>query len=89
KNATISLSAQVFTTPIIIYKFKTFPILFLLTNVIVVPFLAFLLISIIILVAFVDISFINAILSFVVEIELDILIGIAKFVEILTKAITI
>ena len=89
KNATISLSAQVFTTPIIIYKFKTFPILFLLTNVIVVPFLAFLLISIIILVAFVDIPFLNAILSFVVEIELDILIGIAKFVEILTKAITI
>jgi hypothetical protein len=47
------------------------------------------LISIIILVAFVDIPFLNAILSFVVEIELDILIGIAKFVEILTKAITI
>ena len=89
QNATISLSAQAFTAPIIIYNFKTFPILFLLTNVIVVPFLGFVLISIIILILFVDIPILNAITSFLVEIELDVLIAIAKYVENLTLAITI
>lgn len=89
QNATISLSAQAFTAPIIIYNFKTFPILFLLTNVIVVPFLGFVLISIIILILFVDIPILNTITSFLVEIELDALIAIAKYVENLTLAITI
>ena len=89
QNATISLSAQAFTAPIIIYNFKTFPILFLLTNVIVVPFLGFVLISIIILILFVDIPILNTITSFLVEIELDVLIAIAKYVENLTLAITI
>ena len=84
QNATISLSAQVFTAPI-----KTFPILFLLTNVIVVPFLGFVLISIIILILFVDIPILNTITSFLVEVELDVLIAIAKYVENLTLAITI
>ncbi len=89
QNATISLSAQVFTAPIIIYNFKTFPILFLLTNVIVVPFLGFVLISIITLILFVDTPLLNTITSFLVEVELDVLIAIAKFVENLTLAIPI
>jgi competence protein ComEC len=89
QNATISLSAQAFTAPIIIYNFKTFPILFLLTNVIVVPFLGFVLISIITLILFVDIPILNTITSFLVEVELDVLIAIAKYVENLTLAITI
>lgn len=89
QNATISLSAQAFTAPIIIYNFKTFPILFLLTNIIVVPFLGFVLISIIILILFTDIPLLNEIISFIVEVELDVLIAIAKFVENLTLAITI
>lgn len=89
QNATVSLSAQTFTMPIIIYNFKTFPILFLLTNVIVIPFLGLILISIILLIVFADINFLNALLSFVVEAELDILIAIAKFIETLTKAISI
>lgn len=89
QNITVSFSAQAFTAPIIIYKFKTFPILFLLTNVIVIPFLGLILISIILLVVFADIGFLNYVLSFVVEIELTCLTSIAKFIEILTKAITI
>ena len=89
QNATVSLSAQAFTMPIIIYNFKTFPILFLLTNVIVIPFLGLILISIILLIVFADINFLNLLLSFVVEAELDILIAIAKFIETLTKAISI
>ncbi len=86
-NMAISFSAQMFTAPIIIYKFKTFPILFLLTNVIVIPFLGLVLISIICLILFVDIDILNAISSFVVEIELDVLIAIAKAVEKLTNVI--
>lgn len=89
QNATISLSAQAFTAPIIIYNFKTFPILFLLTNVIVVPFLGFVLISIITLILFVEIPLLNTITSFLVEVELDVLIAIAKYVESLTLVITI
>lgn len=89
QNTTISLSAQAFTAPIIIYNFKTFPILFLLTNVIVVPFLGFVLISIITLILFVEIPLLNTITSFLVEIELDALIAIAKYVESLTLVITI
>ncbi|MEE1113265.1 MAG: ComEC/Rec2 family competence protein [Bacteroidales bacterium] len=89
QNATISLSAQAFTAPIIIYNFKTFPILFLLTNVIVVPFLGFILISIITLILFVEIPLLNTITSFLVEVELDVLIAIAKYVESLTLVITI
>lgn len=89
QNITVSFSAQAFTAPIIIYKFKTFPILFLLTNVIVIPFLGLILISIILLVVFADIGFLNYVLSFVVEIELTCLTSIAKFIEILTKAISI
>ncbi len=89
QNATISLSAQAFTAPIIIYNFKTFPILFLLTNIIVVPFLGFVLISIITLILFVEIPLLNTITSFLVEIELDVLIAIANFFKNLTLAITI
>ncbi|MEE1142464.1 MAG: ComEC/Rec2 family competence protein [Bacteroidales bacterium] len=89
QNITVSFSAQAFTAPIIIYKFKTFPILFLLTNVIAIPFLGLILISIILLVVFADIGFLNYVLSFVVEIELTCLTSIAKFIEILTKAISI
>jgi competence protein ComEC len=87
KNIGVSLSAQSFATPIILYNFKTFPILFLLTNVIVVPFLGFILISIIFLICFMDIPFLNDVLSFVVNVELDVLVAIAKFVERLTMAI--
>lgn len=87
KNIGVSLSAQSFATPIILYNFKTFPILFLLTNVIVVPFLGFILISIIVLICFMDIPFLNDVLSFVVNVELDVLVAIAKFVERLTMAI--
>jgi competence protein ComEC len=89
QNATISLSAQAFTAPIIIYNFKTFPILFLLTNIIVVPFLGFVLISIITLILFVDIPLLNTITSVLVEIELEVLIAIANFFKNLTLAITI
>jgi competence protein ComEC len=89
QNATISLSAQAFTAPIIIYNFKTFPILFLLTNIIVVPFLGFVLISIITLILFVDIPLLNTMTSVLVEIELDVLIAIANFFKNLTLAITI
>lgn len=87
KNIGVSLSAQSFATPIILYNFKTFPILFLLTNVIVVPFLGFILISIIVLICFMDIPCLNDALSFVVNVELDVLVAIAKFVERLTMAI--
>lgn len=87
-NMAVSFSAQIFTAPIVIYNFKTFPILFLLTNVIVIPLLGFILISIICLILFVDVEILNTIASFVVEAELDILIAIAKVVETLTTTIT-
>ena len=87
KNMTISLSAQAFTAPIVIYNFKSFPILFLLTNIIVIPFLGFILVSMILLIVFVDIGFLNSVLSFIVDVELNFLVAIAKFVESLTNAI--
>jgi competence protein ComEC len=87
KNMTISLSAQAFTAPIVIYNFKSFPILFLLTNVIVIPFLGFILVSVILLIVFVEIGFLNSVLSFIVDVELNFLVAIAKFIESLTNAI--
>lgn len=87
-DASISFAAQLFTTPVIIYNFKTFPILFLITNVIVVPFLGVVLISIILLILFINIPILGNISSFVVELELDVLIAIAQIVEKLTNVIT-
>ncbi len=83
-NAITTTSAQVFTFPIILINFGRFPLFFLITNLIVIPFLQLILVSIIVLIVFVDIPLLNTILGYICNLEMSLLLSIASITDKLT-----
>ena len=77
-NAGITTSAQVFTLPIILYYFKYFPFFFLISNIIVIPLLQIILVSILVLMVFCNVPLLGDCICFVCDLELQFLIFIAK-----------
>ena len=80
-TAGMTLSAQVFVLPIILLRFKTFPTYFLLANIIVVPFLSIILISIILFLIFGDVIFLGTIIETALHYQLYALKHIVAFID--------
>ena len=80
-TAGMTLSAQVFVLPIILFRFKTFPAYFLIANIIVVPFLSVVLITIILFLLFGDIIFLGTILETFLHYQLYALKYLVAFID--------
>ena len=85
--AATTLSAQTFVLPIIVYRFNTLPLMFLLSNLIVVPFLSIVLFSIILCLVFADTPIIGNMVSSVLDMELTALRTVATISEKITNDI--
>jgi competence protein ComEC len=86
-TAATTLSAQMFVLPIIVYRFKTFPILFLFANILVVPFVGLLLFSIICLLFLVEVPIFGELITQIVSLELYLLQEVAHITENFTKSL--
>lgn len=80
-TAGMTLSAQVFVLPIILFRFKTFPTYFLIANIIVVPFLSLILITIILFLIFGDIIIIGTITETLLHYQLYALKHLVSFID--------
>ena len=80
-TAGMTLSAQVFVLPIILFHFKTFPTYFLIANIIVVPFLTLILITIILFLIFGDIIIIGTITETLLHYQLFALKHLVSFID--------
>jgi competence protein ComEC len=87
QNFSTTTAAQIFCLPVILIDFNRFPVFCLLTNLIVVPLLQVILISLIVFLIFVDVPLLNTALSFCVGIEMDVLMFIAQGADALTTLI--
>ncbi len=83
-NICTTTSAQVFTLPIILINFHRFPVMFLFSNLIVIPFMQLILISLITLLIFSSVPPINYCLSQLCNTEMTFLIYVARFFDTLT-----
>lgn len=79
--AGMTLSAQSFVLPIILFRFNTFPTYTLLANIIVVPFLSIILITIIFFLLFSDITLLGTITETLLHWELYSLKSIIEFID--------
>lgn len=77
----ITLSAQFFVLPIILFRFKAFPTYFLIANIIVVPFLSLILITIILFLIFGDIIIIGTITETLLHYQLFALKHLVSFID--------
>lgn len=84
-NASTTTASQIFTLPVIVINFSRFPVFFLLTNLIVVPFMQIILISLLVLLIVADITPLEYIASKLCDLQLSILLFIAHFTDMLTN----
>ena len=87
KTAATTLSAQLFVLPIIVCRFHTLPLLFLLANVIAVPFVGIILFSIICLLVFVNVPLLGDLTTAIVSGELWFLQQTAEITDSITRTI--
>lgn len=83
-NVATTTSAQLLTFPIIVINFHRFPIFAILTNLLVVPCMQVILISLIVLLILVDIPLIGDVIAWICNTEMTILMAIAKGTDYLT-----
>lgn len=86
-TAAVTLSAQLFVLPIVIWRFRTVPLLFLFANVLVVPFVGVILISIICLLLFASVPTLGELTATVLSGELWLLKQVAIQTESLTQGL--
>lgn len=86
-NAVSTTTAQIFTLPIIVINFKQLPILFLISNLIVIPLMQIILISLILLLVFQDIPLLNTALCWLCDTEMSFLMQLTNLIEKLTSLI--
>lgn len=86
-NISTTTSAQVFTFPIILVNFGRFPIFFLITNLIVIPFMQIVLVSLILLLFVADVPLLNTAVTYICNLEMSALIEIVSFVDNMTAKI--
>ena len=86
-NMATTLSAQIFCFPVIILNFSRFPVLFLLTNLIVVPLMQIILISLIFMLIFTDVPLLNNVLSWLCNLEMSLLLETARIADEITSLI--
>lgn len=79
--AGMTLSAQSFVLPIILSRFRTFPTYFLIANIIVVPFLSLILITILIFLLFSDTTLLGTIIETILHGELYTLKSVIEFID--------
>lgn len=84
----ITISAQIITTPIVLYHFHQFPNLFLLTNLLAVPLSGFILYAEILLLIFFALAPLNSWLGKLIEVSINFLNNFIKQVNELPFAVT-
>lgn len=77
-NISATTSAQIFTMPIVVFNFGYFPWLFLLSNLVVIPLMQIILLSVILLTIFSGVPVLNNALSQVCDAEMSFLIKTAQ-----------
>lgn len=74
----VSVSAQTFCLPVLLYCFKSFPVLFIFTNVLAVPLAGVIMVSLIVLLCVCFVPGLGFLASTITGWELDLLIAIAE-----------
>lgn len=82
QTASTTMSAQLFTLPIVVCRFGTFPLLFLISNLLVLPFVGIILFSTICMVVFVDLPHIGTMTAAILDFELTLLQQIAQLTDL-------
>lgn len=82
KTASTTMSAQLFTLPIVVCRFGTFPLLFLISNLLVLPFVGIILFTTICLVCFVDVPYISTMTACILDFELTLLQQAAQLTDL-------
>lgn len=77
-GASVSIAATIFTLPITLYYFHQFPVWFALFNLIIIPIGLLNMFGGIILILFYKITFINTLLTFVINYSTDIMLWLTK-----------
>lgn len=80
-TAGMTLSAQAFVMPLLLIRFRTFPTYFLLANIIVVPFMSIVLITIIIFLIFSDIALLGTFTETILHYQLYSLKTVITFID--------
>jgi competence protein ComEC len=81
KSAYTCISAQLFTLPLTAYYFKNLPVYFLFANIIVIPFVGFILCMIILLLIVTNVPFLNIVVTFATNFLLKELIIFTSWID--------
>ncbi len=87
RSGSVTLSAQLLVLPIIVFRFGNFPLLFLIANLLVVPFMGVILFTIILLLILTDVPFVGEITAQILTLELSFLKAAAHYSEEFTNCI--
>ncbi len=79
RSGSVTLSAQLFVLPIILLRFGNFPLLFLIANLLVVPFMGLVLFTIILLLILTDVPFVGEVMAQMLTLELSFLKAVAHY----------
>lgn len=85
RTAAVTLSAQLFVLPMVVWRFHSFPLFFLFANVLVLPFVGLILVSIICLLVFASVPVLGEFAAWVLSCELWVMKQIVVQTECLTR----
>ena len=84
-NISATTSAQILCLPVIIINFSRFPILFLVSNLIVIPLMQIILVSLIVMLVVSDIPLVNNCVNWLCNFELSFLLNTAAVTDRITS----
>lgn len=87
RNASLTMSAQLFTLPIVVLRFHNLPLLSLFANLIAVPLIGATLFTIIMLVVFASTPYLGEVIALIANLELSLLQTLAQTTESLTRTL--
>lgn len=85
RTAAVTLSAQLFVLPMVVWRFRSVPLFFLFANVLVLPFVGLILVSIICLLVFASVPVLGEFAAWVLSCELWVMKQIVVQTECLTR----
>lgn len=85
RNASLTMSAQLFTLPIVVFRFHNLPVFSLFANLIAIPLIGATLFTIIILIVFASIPYLGNLITQIANVELSFLQTLAQATESLTR----
>lgn len=77
-NISVSLAAQLCCLPILVFYFKSFPFFAIIGNLVAIPLAQIILISLVVLLFISQVPLISSLLTYLLQIEIDVLVYIAE-----------